>query len=102
MLQFLSTIKIYDKRDNSENILMTDISRTDIIFHQIRDPTILGGTDTLPQSHIHTNATFQIPYICRMDYKIHDKTKNARHSMFYYYVSASSNSGPLNEIMLGV
>ena len=76
MSQNLSTIKLYDKRDNSENILMTDISRTDIIFHQIRDPTILGGTDTLPQSHIHTNSTFQIPYICRMDYKIHDKTNN--------------------------
>jgi len=76
MSQNLSTIKIYDKRDNSENILMTDISRTDIIFHQIRDPTLLGGIDTLPQSHIHTNATFQIPYICRMDYKIHDKTNN--------------------------
>ena len=29
------------------------------------------------------------------DGRMHDKTKNARHSMFYYYVSASSNSGPL-------
>jgi hypothetical protein len=76
MSQNMSTIKVYDKRNNSENILMTDISRTDIIFHQIRDPTIIGGNDTVPLSHIHTNSTFQIPYICRMDYKIHDRTNN--------------------------
>ena len=80
MSQNNSTIKIYDKRDNSQNILMSDISRTDIIFHQIRDPAAVGGVDTFPQSHIHTNATFQIPYICRMDYNIHDKTSNFKFS----------------------
>ena len=76
MSQNNSTIKIYNKRDNSENIIMTDISRTDIIFHQIRDPTLIGGIQTIPQSHIHTNSTFQIPYICKMDYRIHDRTNN--------------------------
>ena len=76
MSQNNSTIKIYNKRDNSENIIMTDISRTDIIFHQIKDPTAIGGNETIPQSNNHTNATFQIPYICKMDYRIHDRTNN--------------------------
>lgn len=71
-----STIKVYSKRSNTNSILLKDISKTDIIFHQIRDPTLIGGTDTIPQSHVHTNSTFQIPYICRMDYEIHDKTNN--------------------------
>lgn len=71
-----SSIKIYDKRLNSEYILLSDISRTDIIFHQIKDPTLLGGNTTVPQSDQYIKSTFQIPYICRMDYTIDDKTNN--------------------------
>ena len=71
-----NSIKIYDKRPDTDYILLRDISRTDIIFHQITNPTEVGGTITFPQSSVHTNATFQIPYICRMDYKIQDKTNN--------------------------
>lgn len=74
--QNTSTIKIYDKRPDTNFISLQDISRTDIIFHQLTDPTIVGGTTTFPQSHDHTNSTFQIPYICRMDYNIHDKTNS--------------------------
>jgi hypothetical protein len=80
MSQNDSIIKIYDKRNNSSNILMTDISRTDIIFHQMKDPTVIGGINTFPQSHEYTKGTLQIPYICRMDYEMHDKTNNRKFS----------------------
>lgn len=88
-----STIKIYDKRPDTDYILLSDISRTDIIFHQLRNPTFLGGTTTFPQSHIHTNSTFQIPYICRMDYKIQDKTNNFQ---FQSIIKTDGNS--LNDV----
>ena len=80
MSQNDSTIKIYEKRSNTNDILMTDISKTDIIFHQMKDPSVVGGTNTFPQSHEHIKETFQIPYICRMDYEIHDKTNNYKFS----------------------
>jgi hypothetical protein len=76
-VQNASTIRIYNTNPTANEILMNDISSTDIIFHQIKEASLLGSnTEYLPQSESYLNATSQIPYICRMDINIHDKTSN--------------------------